>query len=283
MNNSPSTTDSDKEPTVYRWGSFSITFQGKRASLKNHRFGPAPTKIGAKRKPISWFSFAARRRLLRKIAVWDFNAIGRSLFVTLTYPDEIPLPDQITRNKQRYIFHRHFEQYYNMHIPAIWRIEWERRKSGANIGQVYPHWHMLMLGPRFIAYQHINDYWRKVIGCEGYCRTEIQGAYGQHTAPMYIGKYMGKIQCTLSLVYGAYHNITGRHWGILRDKEIPICEATEHVDLAEDEKKLCLDFGREYFDEFPEDGCQSFTILGKAAEELREQFYKLRLAKPLGA
>jgi len=280
MSSNQSTGGSDPAGVVHTFGSFSITFQGKLAIVKHHRYNVTP-KRGKKKTPISWFSFSSRRRLLRKFAAWDFDTIGRTLFITLTYPDEIPLPDQETRNRHRYIFHRHFEHYYNVKIPSLWRLEWEERKSGKNLDMPYPHWHMLFFGVRFIAYQHINEVWRKIIGAEGYVRTEIIGSYGQHTAPMYIGKYLSKIRSIVSLVYGSYHNMTGRHWGVLREKIIPKCEATEVNDVTEDEKNYLLHFANEYFDDFPQSGCQSFTILGKDAEELRKEFQKIRLGKDL--
>ena len=98
----------------------SLTIHGKLLTVKHHfpRQGKPPTRAGT---AITHLSRASRLRCLKILATIDWQTIGSSLFVTLTYPDELALPDREKRNRQRYLWHRDLERYLGQEIPCLWR------------------------------------------------------------------------------------------------------------------------------------------------------------------
>jgi hypothetical protein len=254
----------------------SLAIQGKLLQVKHH-FPHQQPAAAARRSQITAFTYAARLRLLKLIATIDWHAVQTSLFVTLTYPDEVAEPDLKTRNKHRYLFHRSLEAYLQKEIAVLWKIEWKPRLSGSLKGTHCPHWHLLLFSCRYISYAKINLVWRQTIGHEGYVRTEIKRALGEEAAGMYIAKYLSKQTCDASLVYAAYHNCGGRHWGILRKDRIP--RAVRHVitDLTPAEEAFLLGFADENLYGNYAMGRQSFTLIGQLAVDAGGYFLKKRL------
>lgn len=66
------------------------------------------------------------------------------IFVTLTYPNEFP-----TYHED---FKRHFEMFWHRitrrwpGASALWTLEFQAGKSGANVGQIAPHYHLIIYG-----------------------------------------------------------------------------------------------------------------------------------------
>jgi len=254
----------------------SLTVKGKLVEVKHH-FQYVTPSAGGKRSTVTAFTQASRLRLLKNLATFDWPKIENSLFVTLTYPDEEALQSQEQRNRQRYLFHRSLEKEFRRPIPALWRIEWLPRQSGEWQGEVIPHWHYLLFNEPFIPHEFVNDRWKRTIGHDGYCRTEVKAAKQEEAVGMYISKYLGKETVTSSLVYAAYHNIRGRHWGMLRKDLIPKCDARHYHDLDKEEEAFLLEFAKKEIPFFPQEGRQSFTLLGKKTTKLIEKFERIKV------
>ena len=160
-------------------------------------------------------------RFLNKI---DYSKIGASLFVTLTYPDHVRREDYRLRSIDRAVFLRHVERELGCKVACVWRIEWEERKSGAYTGKLAPHFHLMLTGVEYLAWQFVRERWRETIRSgEGPLVTEVKRIYNEDGACRYLSKYVSKYR---SLDISAYHNSGlkfGRHWGVCRRELIPLC------------------------------------------------------------
>jgi len=95
-----------------------------------------------KRSTIYEFSKQSRSRMLRKIHKIKNHTDG--YFMHLTYPSEFNVsPEQVKIHlaNLRKRLQRRFAD-----IGVIWRMELKRRKSGHSMGQIAPHFHVLMFG-----------------------------------------------------------------------------------------------------------------------------------------
>jgi hypothetical protein len=229
------------------------------------------------RGTVKGFSKASRLRFLKFLARVDWNLLGPSTFVTLTYPDEKAFPDSHTRNKQRYLFWRYIENYLSVKIPMVWRIEWKARKTGKFVNKVVPHFHLILFGVRFISHQKINLFWKKAIQHEGYVRTEIKAIKNNEWAAWYVAKYVGKETPDCSLVYAAYLNSQGRHFGYLRKQLVPLVPMESFDQLTDDEIAFAAKFASEHLPWYPSGSDESFTLLGTLALDLRKYFCEIGL------
>lgn len=178
---------------------------------------PPPDRRGT----IGGFSRGARLRLLKEIAVIDWDAAGDCLFLTLTYPDSLGPCTYKERSKHRYLLQRSIEKYLGRHVATLWRTEWQDRKSGARLGQIMPHLHVLLFGVEYLPWQDLRTWWRSAIGVKGPCHTYVQHVANGTGAAKYAAKYAAK-DCSSSLVSAAYlNNLFGRAWGMTRKQSIP--------------------------------------------------------------
>lgn len=234
-----------------------------------HIVSPPPVK----RDVVKNFSPAARMRMLRYTAKVDWVRVGKSVFITLTYPDSHVNCDYKQRTIHRSMFARALEEHLGCRVSAIWRVEWLPRRSGAYKGYIVPHWHMIACGIPFVQHQMIRQIWRNVLHAAGPLATDVREIKGVDGAARYLCKYMAK---SSSLDNGAYLNgltATGRHWGVLRPAGIPKHKRRVHVELFEDEIEKVKDVARERFENYGKWGEGGFTLFGSvAAEKFGEMF-----------
>lgn len=126
-------------------------------------------------------------------------------------------------------FWRRLETYRGEKVSAFWRLEHVPRKTGLWVGQYYPHVHMLIFGVRFIPVKLLFLWWRKSLHVE-YARVDVETCTGQKSAAWYVAKYCGKPP-TCSLVIDLNRNkcATGKQWGILRRKSLPVAPLYRYV------------------------------------------------------
>jgi len=254
----------------------SISFQGKLVTYKAHHARFPMPKGGGKGK-VFGMSNQSRLNLLRKLAIWDWDTIEWSLFLTLTYPDERSMPLRADRNKHRYLFHRRVENEVGRHVACLWRVEYEFRKSGQHYGKPCPHWHMLLPGTKWLSRNDVNAWWKRVIDWQGYARTETKSASKAEGAAMYIGKYLSKQASDASLVYAAYHNDSGRPWGVLREETIPLCFKRSIERLSDVESEFVLEFAEQFLSYVDSRVSTSFHLVGDVANDLEREFLKRRV------
>ena len=211
-------------------GEWIAEIQGSRLSIKHRRYRP-PKPQPKKRKEISGFSPAARRRLLHFLASVNWDVIPESSFITLTYPDEVIHTDIRKRNTERYLLHRYLEAHAGGEVPAVWRVEWVPRKSGANIGKVLPHMHMLTFGGRYACAPRVAKWWKGITKYDGVIQVDSQIVSAGEIVGMYVAKYCAKAEGRSSYLDNVSYLNTGRHYGMFRKSSVPM-HATKICNLT---------------------------------------------------
>jgi len=176
----------------------------------------------------------------------------RVIFVTLTYTDEVFFDGQLTpktvKRDLNVLMKRFIRDKDN--LQTIWKIEWKRRKSGDNVGQLAPHFHLLIDG----YMDDIADL-RRDLGKDWYeilkvhneltpkPRIDVQTAKNRRHAGYYVSKYVAKsdeinleelresedrIEAWLSEA----GNSLGRHWGKSRNWNV---EKGDTFELSEEQ------------------------------------------------
>jgi len=233
-------------------------------SIDVYRSGlAAPTCRPEKRQPCGPWSYQSRKGLLLFLNSIDYSRVGKSLFVSLGYPDGIVKLPYTERSKHRYLFLRYVEKFVGRNVPCIWRIEWEERKSGAYTGKLAPHWHMMFMNLRWLDMDNIRLWWRKAIGADdGPLSTDVRRIRGERGVVRYLSKYVSKY-CSLDLY--TYHNSGiqfGRHWGCTRDELIPLSPVLVDRELTEEEIAVFKGFARSRWKRYEENNGGGFYLLG---------------------
>jgi hypothetical protein len=239
---------------------------------------PAPRRPG-KRKTVTDFSNAARLRMLKRMATVHWESVGPSLFVTLTYPDECAVTTKEQRTRQRSRLLRDMENYLGKEFGALWRIEWQVRKSGSLMGTMVPHVHLIVFGLRFIPYPVVNKLWRVVLGAVGALRTDVRRIKGQRDVARYVAKYAAKVNPDRSLVIPSYLNIEGRHWGIHRPDLIPWCVRGFDLRYTPDEIELLENAAASKIPYFNKGTRTGFSLFGPVVKKVSEEIHLRRLDK----
>ncbi len=174
---------------------------------------------GGKRGAIVGRSAQSRRRLLDTLHSVQRSAYDGALFVTLTYPDEVePTREKVKRDldcmgeRLRRLYPR---------VAVIWSQEPQQRKSGANVGKVYYHYHLILFGVGFIEKAWLSRTWYAVVGSENPAHlaagTQVQKLRSAKQGIAYVAKYLSKQQLQeLGL------DKTGRTWGAIGRENLPV-------------------------------------------------------------
>jgi hypothetical protein len=174
----------------------------------------APTTRGA----IHGFSRKSRGRLLKTMAKIDRSAASNALFVTLTYPSSF------TAARSQCKGHLHaWGQALVRAFPKssfIWRLELTK------IGT--PHFHLIVFGVQYIAHEWVSRTWAR-IAATGHrwheaAGTEVRRVKSSKEALGYAAKYAAK------LPESEANDTTGRVWGVIGRKYIPICVVQRRLD-----------------------------------------------------
>ncbi len=218
------------------------------------------------------FSRASRLAMLRMVNRIDFDQVGRSTFATLTYPDEsLPLGmADLTANRDA--FQKVWERFSAGPRPGLWRVEWEKRKSGRYRGTFAPHIHCLWFGCPKWPQAEARDAWHRIIGTRVKPRLELKEATGPRRVGFYVSKYIGKMPPPCYLVIDAYLAavLPGRKWGVLRKESIPWCPKRQTEILQGSQWDVIRTMAKDSWKGCPNDGEQGFTLFGKGAEMVSE-------------
>jgi hypothetical protein len=201
---------------------WALRVQGNCVEVKRRLRSPRPYRPSP-RGLISKFSRQSRMNLLRLIAKIDWNRVGKSLFITLTYPDRFHDRPLRSRTVDRSRWYRDTEKLLGRQYPLLWRCEWKARRSGSNVGEVYPHFHLLAFGVPFLDHREVRNIWRAILEVEGPLATDVKAIEGPEGAGRYLAKYVSK---ACSLDDSTYLNnpwINGRSWGLTRKEMVPMC------------------------------------------------------------
>jgi hypothetical protein len=215
-------------------------------------------------RTVTTFSKQARMRMLKFVATINWEAIGDSSFVTLTYPDECHAPCNLERAIHRQRFFRDVERHLGKSVAIIWKTEWMPRKSGKWIGFMRPHYHLLLLAVPFIPHALIRDWWRVIIGANRYIATDIKRITGKLGAGKYLAKYISKSASLDNVPKDNKQEINGRMWGYTRRQLIPMCGVEVERQLSDEEVELAMQACEEIKGEYDRNTNNGFTLLGMA-------------------
>jgi hypothetical protein len=237
---------------------------------------PARRRPG-RRKAIVGFSPSSRLRLLKRMATVYWEGIGKSLFCTLTYPDDVVNRTKDERTVDRHRLFRDMEKHLDREIALAWRIEWKARKSGKWKGQLKPHVHLIVFNVRWFADQDLRSIWRRVLGVNGYLRTEAKRIENERDVARYVAKYIGKQEEDRSLVIASYLNTVGRAWGFHRPELIPWCVRTWDLNCTEDEIALLENAAASKIPYFPTGTRSGFSLFGPIVKKVMEEIRLRRI------
>jgi len=197
------------------------------------------------RSKVTGFSFNSRRRLMRILAQLKKSVLP--CFVTLTYPDtweghSDPEAWKVTLKR--------FEARFRREYPGasyIWRQEVIDRKSGERIGQLSPHFHLLIFG---VSYAKLRSWvpvtWYEVVatGDDHHLEagTQVSRVKSRRGLMSYASKAVGRVMSgELAKMVQAEGGSAGRWWGIvLRDNFIAWVSEVKEYALSELQAMLAL-------------------------------------------
>jgi hypothetical protein len=245
-----------------------------------HVMGIREKRLPGRRGVIKGFTRAARLRMLRTIACINWDQCGKSVFITLTYPDELADRTNAERTRDRYLFLRSMEKHLDRKVGGLWRVEWQERKSGMRKGTLVPHVHVVLFNCRFISKEVVNDGWRRALNAEGRLITWIDGISSAAKTARYIAKYCAKAVETSVLDNASYLNTSGRHWGMHRRDQIPwadrwVCRLVDDRQL-----EVCENAAAMTFPFFNKGVRQGFSLFGPIAKKVIEFIFRTDLDEP---
>jgi len=192
----------------------------KRRRPVSRRFG------GGIRGNVQGFSRNSARRLM-----YTVNKIRRDelpFFVTLTYADTYPNFGKPTEWKRDL---DNFGKRLKRSYPGsafVWRLEMTTRKSGDDIGELRPHYHLLVYGVRRSEYLDFRSWvaeaWFDLVstGVETHIRTRVEPVRTINGVNAYAAKGMSSmVTGELAKFTQALGEYVGRWWGVIARANIP--------------------------------------------------------------
>ena len=181
------------------------------------------TRDGPKREAIETFSESSRRRLRQKVHSLERNV--RSKFLTLTWHEKCPTPDEAKRALD--VFFKRMKRRFP-DASAIWKLEPQKRG--------FPHFHMLVYELPNIPYQKISRVWHE-------CTQEVSDKHrksGVDVMEVGVQSDDGRLQVYLSKYFSKETNgwpteqlpddvaeswkRPGRFWGVWNRSCLPVAE-----------------------------------------------------------
>ena len=178
-----------------------------------------------KRGKVAVFSRKSRKRLLDEFNQLDKGKVRSVAFLTLTFPDTVSSEPRDWKEALE-AFRRRLERRYP-HMSAVWRAELQKRKSGSRVGEVLPHYHLIVFG--LAQGRNINDAvlkaellswmpaaWTEISGA-GRAGLDIKVETSWRRVFAYIAKYVAKSGGGAVAVPEGF----GRHWGRFKPGKLP--------------------------------------------------------------
>jgi hypothetical protein len=257
-----SITDRSAEAVTIRPVEWHVEIQGR--VVRFFRSGAVmPKRTVFDRKVVGPWSIQSRMRLLRLLNRIDYPRLGKSVFVTLTYPDSCQPKRYAERTRHRAKFLRWMEESLGREISVLWRVEWEERKSGAYTGKLRPHFHLMVFGVARLDWCDVRECWRDCIGAgKGPLKTWVRSIYNEDGACRYLSKYVAKYRSLDIVTYLHNEWEFGRHWGVTRPSLVPMCPVVLARQLSASEIRNVKAFARARNPWYGQNGEIGFTLLG---------------------
>lgn len=227
----------------------------------------------AKRGTVRGFTRASRKRMLQTIATLDWEHYGPSVLVTLTYPDSHAerTPKERTRDRTRFL--RDVENHLGRDVACLWRLEYKFRKSGKLTGRVVPHFHLIILGCKYLDKKVVRKLWRSILHVKGPLATDVRLKRKARNSALYAAKYTAKEDPLGALDNVSYLHSDGRAWGLTRSKWVRFLPRLKVQSLSEEQLGRAMEvagllLGRRYVGSFylirPNVGALAVYVAGGA-------------------
>lgn len=253
---------------AFAFGGNVVLVQGKKAQVYKRPEFPRLTKP-KKRGIIKTFSPGARRRLLDWIAIIDWDALPRGMFITLTYPDEVANRTYHETTDQRNHLILKMERYLKEKLLLIWRKELAVRKSGRYRKFLVQHFHLCVFTEKRPEVSRIKQWWKECIGWAGNVQVHRKLMPGQHAA-FYMAKYLTKPDEEESILEDVtYVNKPGKAWDWRRKELLPLKPLDYWIGLSNEEYDRVLEQALCLCPKAIEHELESFTVRGVPSDEVR--------------
>lgn len=181
-----------------------------------------------KRGEIKAFSKASRRRVLQLVATLKRTEI--SMFVTMTYPDNFERNPKIVKTHLDKFFKRLLRKFPEAII--LWRMEPKIRKSGNSVGEIAPHFHLLIWN---VDYKNLREWipanWYEVVGSGDEkhldAGTSVERVRSSRGVMFYTAKYICKSDSYIMPGWG-------RYWGIVNRDMLGTIQGKQTVNELDD-------------------------------------------------
>ncbi len=158
-------------------------------------------------------------------------------------------------------------------MSVLWKTEWQVRKSGAFIGRMRPHFHLMVLDVPFVPHEIVRSSWRQIIGAGEILATDVRRITGKLGAGKYLAKYISKAPSLDNVPKDNKDGVNGRMWGYTRKHLIPFCPVETERQLSDEEIELAQDAAEEIKGEYDRLLMNGFTLLGaQRLERFRKKF-----------
>jgi hypothetical protein len=193
-------------------------------------------------------------------------------FVTLTYPGLYE--DDVKSIKQHLAALR--KRLMRIGACAIWRLEFKRRKTGASVGQVVPHYHFFVWWLNDWSMDERREWlaqsWYEIVGSGQAAHRQacekVETIRTWNGVMYYAAKYIAKD------VEGEIPSGCGRQWGWINYDRIPWAELTTEEITFEQCKKAFTLF-ESFTGQIWREECPSRTLLNGSPENVREIIMRL--------
>jgi hypothetical protein len=209
-----------------------------------------------KRGIVMRFSWRSRTRLMRLLNTVDVTRLP--VFVTLTYPDSYNSPLEPRQWKQDL---RVFELRLKRRFPGgcyVWRMETLERKSGERIGEIMPHFHLLVYG---VSQARLRKWvpvaWYETVGTNDvkhlHAGTQVKLITSRRGVMRYASKALGQVMSgELAKTLQAKGEGVGRWWGVALRKTFRLYVSEKNqVELSDEESINVLRVFRKLSKAFP--------------------------------
>jgi len=179
--------------------------------LRGPGSGRAPDNGGGRRGQVCGFSRKSRKRLLDELNSVPVDVLADALFVTLTVSD-VALEKWQEKRAKRGSYDgwalavpeskRALDRFVKRlrrawpKCSGVWRMERVPRLSGAFVGELVPHYHVLVFNVPWMEYGWLASAWYECVGSgdERHLRagTSVQRVRSRRGALSYAAKYMTK-------------------------------------------------------------------------------------------
>lgn len=238
-----------------------VTIQGNCIEVHKRQTW-SPSAKAEERGEVTDFSRQSRMRMMRALAKIKWPACGKSVFLTLTYPDAVRVGENSDRKTQREKLVKRIEYSLGRPISTIWRLEWKMRLSGRDVGEYAPHYHIAALGVPFIDKDELRKMWRDILDVDGPLCTDVKAIDQGDGMGRYLSKYVSKYVSLDNSTYRENPWMHGRHWGITRKPGIPMYHQIVNRKCTPREIELLNQLGASIFQGYGKTFNGSFTLFG---------------------